>query len=195
MEKKKLFTREKTKKLLYKMTFTAVFAALAVVVKSFTNLALNIPGVGIKIGFSGILTFFPAAFCGPLFGGADSALSDVLGYLVAPDGAYIPWLTLTAFCGGVIKGILWRLLTKKAEKKARKLPEGPERDNALKGAVFMKRILDTNSPRSLSMCGGAMMPFNFAKGFVELANGHLLKGIGSFMKKIKVPKLPKEEQK
>ncbi len=119
MEKKKLFTREKTKKLLYKMTFTAVFAALAVVVKSFTNLALNIPGVGIKIGFSGIFTFFPAAFCGPLFGGAASALSDVLGYLVAPDGAYIPWLTLTAFCGGVIKGILWRLLTKKAEKKVR----------------------------------------------------------------------------
>ncbi len=119
MEKKKLFTREKTKKLLYKMTFTAVFAALAVVVKSFTNLALNIPGVGIKIGFSGIFTFFPAAFCGPLFGGAASALSDVLGYLVAPDGAYIPWLTLTAFCGGVIKGLLWMLLTKKAAKKVR----------------------------------------------------------------------------
>ena len=116
MEKKKLFTREKTKKLLYKMAFTAVFAALAVVVKSITNLALNIPGVGIKIGFSGIFTFFPAAFCGPVFGGIASALSDVLGYLVAPDGAYIPWLTLTAFCGGVIKGLLWRLLTKKTEK-------------------------------------------------------------------------------
>ena len=119
MEKKKLFTRENTKKLLYKLTFTAVFAALAVVVKSFTNLALNIPGVGVKIGFSGIFTFFPAAFCGPVFGGVASALSDVLGYLVAPDGAYIPWLTLTAFCGGVIKGLLWRLLTKKAEKNVR----------------------------------------------------------------------------
>ena len=84
---------------------------------------------------------------------------------------------------------------KKEEKKARKLPEGPERDNALKGAIFMKHIMDTNSPRSLSMCGGARMPFNFAEGFVELANGHLIKGIGCFMKKIKVPKLPKEEQK
>ena len=119
MEKKKLFTREKTKKLLYRLTFTAVFAALAVVVKSFTNLALNIPGVGIKIGFSGIFTFFPAVFCGPVFGGIASALSDVLGYAVAPDGAYIPWLTITAFCGGVIKGILWRVLTKKTEKNVR----------------------------------------------------------------------------
>ncbi len=119
MEKKKIWTKENRKKLLYKMTFTAVFAALAVVVKSFTNLALNIPGVGIKIGFSGIFTFFPAAFCGPVFGGIASALSDVLGYVVAPDGAYIPWLTLTAFCGGVIKGLLWRLLTEKTEKKMR----------------------------------------------------------------------------
>lgn len=108
-----------TKKLLYRLTFTAVFAALAVVVKSFTNLALNIPGVGIKIGFSGIFTFFPAAFCGPIFGGIASALSDVLGHFIAPDGAYIPWLTLTAFCGGVIKGLLWKALNIKGRKKVR----------------------------------------------------------------------------
>lgn len=115
----KIFTKPNLKKQLIRIAFTAVFTALAVVVKSFTNLALNIPGVGIKIGFAGIFTFFPAAFCGPAFGGIASALSDVLGYLVAPDGAYIPWLTLTAFCGGIIKGLLWMLLTKKAAKKVR----------------------------------------------------------------------------
>lgn len=116
---KKVFTKTNLKKQLIRIAFTAVFTALAVVVKSFTNLALNIPGVGIKIGFAGIFTFFPAAFCGPLFGGIASGLTDVLGYLIAPDGAYIPWLTLTAFCGGVIKGLLWMLLTKKAAKKVR----------------------------------------------------------------------------
>lgn len=116
-KKQKIKSSRKT--LLYRMTFTAVFAALAVVVKSFTNLALNIPGVGIKIGFSGIFTFFPAAFCGPVWGGIASALSDALGYVIAPDGAYIPWLTLTAFCGGVIKGLLWKALNLKAGKKAR----------------------------------------------------------------------------
>lgn len=119
MEKKEIFTKKNVKKQLIRIAFTAVFAALAVVVKAFTNLALNIPGIGVKVGFSGIFTFFPAAFCGPVFGGIASALSDVLGYLVAPDGAYIPWLTLTAFCGGVIKGLLWMLLTKKAAKKVR----------------------------------------------------------------------------
>ncbi len=84
-------------------------------------------------------------------------------------------------------------VVKKQMKQARKLPEGPERDNAIKGAYFMKRIMDSNSPRSLSMCAGKQMPFNIAQGFAELTNGHLFKGIRCFMTKIKVPKLPKEE--
>lgn len=85
-------------------------------------------------------------------------------------------------------------VVKKQMKQAQKLPEGPERDNAIKGAYFMKRIMDSNSPRSLSMCAGNRMPYNFAQGFAELTNGHLFKGIRCFMKKIDVPKLPKEEQ-
>ena len=85
-------------------------------------------------------------------------------------------------------------VVKKQMKQAEKLPEGPERDNAVKGAYFMKRIMDSNSPRSLSMCAGNQMPYNFAQGFAELTNGHLFKGIRCFMKKIDVPKLPKEEQ-
>ena len=85
-------------------------------------------------------------------------------------------------------------VVKKQMRRAQKLPEGPERDNAVKGAYFMKRIMDSNSPRSLSMCAGKQMPYNFAQGFAELTNGHLFKGIRCFMKKIKVPKLPKEEQ-
>ena len=85
-------------------------------------------------------------------------------------------------------------VVKKQMKQAKKLPEGPERDNAIKGAYFMKRIMDSNSPRSLSMCAGKQMPYNFAQGFAELTNGHLIKGIRCFMKKIDVPKLPKEER-
>ena len=85
-------------------------------------------------------------------------------------------------------------VVKKQMKQADKLPDGPEKDNAIKGAYFMKRIMDSNSPRSLSMCARNQMPYNFAEGFVELTNGHLCKGIRCFLKKIKVPKLPKEEQ-
>lgn len=98
------------KLLLRRLTVTAVCTAFAVVLKCFTNLALNIPALGIKVGFGGIFTFFPAAVCGPLWGGAACALSDLLGHFIAPDGAYIPWLTITAFAGGCIIGILWRVV-------------------------------------------------------------------------------------
>ena len=80
-----------------------------------------------------------------------------------------------------------------SEKEAQKLPDGPEKDNKRKGACFLRRILESNSPRSMSMTAGKSMPYNFAQGFVELTNGHLLKGARCFMKKIDVPKLPKEE--
>ena len=45
----------------------------------------------------------------------------------------------------------------------------------------------------MSMSAGTGMPYNFACGFMELANGHLLKGIKCFCTTIKVPKLPKEK--
>ncbi len=82
----------------------------------------------------------------------------------------------------------------KQEKAAKKLPDGPEKDNKRKGAQFLRRILESNSPRSMSMTAGKSMPYNFAQGFVELTNGHIIRGARSFMKTIKVPKLPKEEE-
>ncbi len=78
-------------------------------------------------------------------------------------------------------------------KEADRMPEGPEKNNKKKGAQFLRRVLESNSPRSMTMCAGRSMPYNIAEGFVELTNGHLLKGIRCFMKKIKVPKLPKED--
>ena len=72
-------------------------------------------------------------------------------------------------------------------------PDGPEKDNTRKGALFLKRILESNSPRSMSMSAGKSFPWHFAEGFVNLANGHLIKGAKAFLSPIKVPKLPKEE--
>ena len=93
--------------------------------------------------------------------------------------------------------ILFRAVTGVAEKqrkKAEKMPEGPEKENALKGALFTRRVMESNSPRSMTMCAGKAMPYNVAQAFVELTNGHLLRGAACFLKKIKVPKLPKEDQ-
>ena len=81
----------------------------------------------------------------------------------------------------------------KQMKKAKKMPDGPEKDNAIKGALFMERVMETNSLRSMSMSAGKLFPYNLAEGFVEMTNGHFFKGLGKIMTPIKVPKLPKEE--
>ena len=80
------------------------------------------------------------------------------------------------------------------KKEAEKLPEGAERDNRIKGAVFLRRILESNSIRTMSMSGGKTFPYNFAVGFRELANGHLIKGAKAFLTPVKAPKLPKEKE-
>lgn len=84
-------------------------------------------------------------------------------------------------------------VSEKQRKEALKLPEGTERDNKLKGALFLRRVQESNSIRSMSMCGGKSFPYNFARGFVDLTNGHILRGIRDFCHPIKVPKLPKEK--
>ena len=85
-------------------------------------------------------------------------------------------------------------MPKKMEAEAQRLPEGPEKDNKIKAAQFMRRMLESNSPRTLTMESGQTFPYNYAQAFVELTNGHLCKGIRLFLKKINVPKLPKDKK-
>ncbi len=82
-------------------------------------------------------------------------------------------------------------VAKKDMKKAMKLPEGAERDNKIKGAMFLKRILESNSIISMSMSSATNFPYNFGEGFVNLSNGHLIRGIKCFCTKINASKLPK----
>ena len=94
--------------------------------------------------------------------------------------------------------ILYKALlsvAKKDMKQALKMPEGIEKENKIKGALFLERILKTNSIRTLSMSGGAGFPYNFAEGFRDLSNGRIIRGIKDFTRKIKAPKLPNEEEK
>ena len=102
-------------------------------------------------------------------------------------------LEKAGFMGKILHTAVLSVATKQM-KEAKKLPEGKEKDNKIKGAFFLRRILESNSLISMSMSAGSVMPYNFACGFMELANGHLFKGIKSFCTKIKVPKLPKEKK-
>jgi ECF transporter S component (folate family) len=114
-KKKKPMSREKSKKLLESMIMTAIFTAMAVVLKSITKVTIPIMGSGgLVINFAGIFSFFPAILYGPLYGGASSALCDILGWVINPSGgAYNPAFTIVAFLGGAAKGVMWMVFTKK----------------------------------------------------------------------------------
>ena len=98
-----------------------------------------------------------------------------------------------SFLGRILYNAVLRVAVKQA-KAAEKLPDGPEKENRHKSAQFLKRILQSNSLRSMSMTAGKSMPYNYAQGFAELTNGHLLRGVGCFLRKIKVPALPKDQK-
>lgn len=85
-------------------------------------------------------------------------------------------------------------VAKKQLKTAQKLSEGAEKENKIKGAIFMRRILESNSLICMSMSAGKSFPYNFAQGFVYLANGKLFRGLKCFCTKIQVPALPKTEE-
>ena len=84
---------------------------------------------------------------------------------------------------------------KKEEKAAKKLPEGQEKDNKLKGSFFLKRILENNSLITMSMSAGNSCPYNFVEGMMNLANWHLIKGIKNFTTPIKTISLAKDIDK
>jgi len=110
----------KRSKLILRISLTAMFLAFAVVSKFLMPINIPLLGAGgMKVGIAGVFTAFPAFLFGPVYGGMTSALSDLLGYLVKPDGAYIPWLTLTAFLGGFLKGLIWMAIVRLAKRSVR----------------------------------------------------------------------------
>ena len=119
---------------------------------------------------------------------------------VPPEPAHFP-VTLESPFSDLRRTFTGRILynavigvADKQRKKALKLPDGVEKDNLLKSAEFMKKVLVTNSLRSMSMSAGTAFPYNYAIAFRELTNRHLFKGAKAFLKRIKAPKLPKEEK-
>ena len=83
---------------------------------------------------------------------------------------------------------------RKQIKKAKKMPEGLERDNEIKGAQAIEKMLTTSSIMTLSMASAGAFSYGLALGFRELANGHLIRGIKYCTKKIKAPALPIENK-
>ena len=83
------------------ITTMGVLIAVEIVLSRFCS----IQAWNIKIGFSFVPVAVAAILLGPLPAGIVAALSDFLGAILFPIGAYFPGFTLSAFLTGVIFGV------------------------------------------------------------------------------------------
>lgn len=101
---------------LRRMLVSALLLAIALVLKTFFSINIPLLGEnGMSVGVAGVFSMLPSILFGPYYGAAVSGLSDLLGYIIKPDGAFMPLLTLTAALGGFLRGFLYiRLKDKKS---------------------------------------------------------------------------------
>ena len=99
---------------LRRVTVTALCVSIALVLKVLFTVYIPIFGQnGMQVGISGIFSMLPAFLFGPIYGAASSGLVDLLGYLLKPQGAYLPLMTLAMVFGGFCRGAFWLWLRKK----------------------------------------------------------------------------------
>ena len=69
------------------------------------------------------------------------------------------------------------------QKKLDAMPEGPEKDVMVKNQQFVMNLVPRNCSRALIQSGGGRMQMNMARAIVEIANGHIFRGLKEVIKK------------
>jgi len=88
------------------LTVSAMLLALSIVLGYFANLSINFLGTNvIKIGFNVVPIVIVAMLYGPVPASIVGACSDIIGYMLAPKGAYIPGFTISMILVGTIYGL------------------------------------------------------------------------------------------
>jgi len=109
----------KYRRTIKRITVSAVFLSISLVLKLTVSFYLPFLGAaGIKVDFAGIFTIFPALLFGPVYGGIVYGAADLLAAVIKPQGAYIPWLTLTSFMSGFLSGLAWKFVRRSSKKTA-----------------------------------------------------------------------------
>ena len=99
-----------------RLVVAALFLCLALVMRLAFSTYLPLFGEsGMRLSVHTIFSAMPAILFGPVYGGLVSGLSDFLGWVLRPSGAWLPQLTATAVLGGVLRGVLWWLLRNRNE--------------------------------------------------------------------------------
>ena len=103
-----------------RVTISAILLSLALVLNLTTTFYIPLFGQnGMSVGIAGVFSMLPAFLFGPVYGMIVAGLSDLLGYLLKPAGAYLPLMTLIVALGGFLRGALWGLLRNRSGKSLR----------------------------------------------------------------------------
>ncbi len=124
----------------------------------------------------------------------DEIFEELCGYPLPAPRARLPITLESPFSdlsltvgGRLLSGIVLSL-PKYAMWKAKRMRPSKERDNAIKFALFFRRMIEMNTLNGMSMGSGGLMPYHLASGFVEIANGHLFSGIAKMLRPVKIKK-------
>ena len=98
---------------------TALFIALAIVVRQFSFMIPFGGTNGMRIGVSEVFTKMPALLFGPVLGGVASGLVDWLSQLIKAEGAYLLPILFVMILGGFTTGVLWKIMKNADTKKLR----------------------------------------------------------------------------
>ncbi|MBQ6998481.1 MAG: ECF transporter S component [Clostridia bacterium] len=98
---------------------TALFIALALVVRQFSVMIPFGGANGMRIGISEVFTKMPALVFGPVLGGAASGLVDFLAQMIKAEGAYLWPMLAVMILGGALTGVLWKIFKKLPSEKLR----------------------------------------------------------------------------
>lgn len=93
------------------MVKAALLTALSVILTRFFSVMI-LPTV--RVGFGSIPLGMAGIMFGPVVGGVVGFVSDIIGVLILPQGAFHPGFTLSSILQGVIPGLIFLMIRKTA---------------------------------------------------------------------------------
>ena len=96
--------KSKTREQIHALVLMALLVAVEVVLTRFLSIRTPI----VTIGFGFIPVCLAAMMFGPVRAGIVGAMSDFLGAMLFPIGAYFPGFTVTALLAGMVYGFFFR---------------------------------------------------------------------------------------
>ena len=88
------------------LAVSAMLLAITLVLSYFGNISITLLGTNvIKLSFTALPIAVAALLYGPVVAGIIGGLSDIIGFMIAPMGAYIPGFTVSMILIGFAYGI------------------------------------------------------------------------------------------